>query len=119
VNLQRSDSSLIQQATRTFLRDLFDHTIHIVDTIEAYRDISGSLLEIYLTTVNNRLNSVMKVLTIISTIFIPLNFIVGVYGMNFHNMPELEWPMGYYFVWGLIFTLAGSMMFVFKRKGWF
>ena len=96
-SLQREEAHLIRPETRVFLRDCYDHTIQVIDMIETYRDLSGGLLEVYLSSISNRLNEVMKVLTIISTIFIPLNFIAGVYGMNFDrdvsplNMPELDW----------------------------
>lgn len=123
--LQREEAHLIRPETRVFLRDCYDHIIQVIDMIETYRDLSSGLLEVYLSSTSNRLNSVMKVLTIISTIFIPLNFIAGVYGMNFNpeasplNMPELNWPFGYLFALGLMTIVAGSLVVYFRRKRWF
>src|SRR3972149_3843884 len=93
--LERGESSLISKSTQIFLRDLYDHTIQVIDTVEAFRDMLSGMLDIYLSSVSNKMNEVMKVLTIIATIFIPLTFIAGVYGMNFRNMPEIEWQWGY------------------------
>ncbi len=101
-----------------YFRDIYDHTIHCIDTLEAFREISASSLEIYLTSISNRTNDVMKVLTIISTIFLPLTFIAGVYGMNFVLMPELEWSWGYPVVLGVMAALALGMLVFFRRKGW-
>jgi magnesium transporter len=100
------------------LRDVYDHTIQVIDTIETYRDMLSSMLDIYLSSLNIRLNEVMKVLTIIATIFMPLSFIVGIYGMNFHNMPELDWRWGYPLLLILMTVLAGGMLFLFRRKKW-
>ncbi|MFC1604609.1 magnesium/cobalt transporter CorA [Planctomycetota bacterium] len=93
-NLQRSESELIAQSTGMFLRDVYDHTIQVIDTVESYRDIVSSMFDIYLSSISNRMNAVMKVLTIIATIFIPLTFVAGIYGMNFKYMPEVEWRWG-------------------------
>jgi magnesium transporter len=123
--LQREEAHLIRPETRVFLRDCYDHTIQVLDMIETYRDLASGLLEVYLSSLSNRLNEVMKVLTIISTIFIPLSFIAGVYGMNFNpqasplNMPELNWVFGYPFALGLMAVLAGALVIYFRRKGWF
>ncbi len=116
--LERSESSLIEDSTAVYLRDLYDHTIQVIDTVESYRDMVSGMLDIYLSAISNRMNEVMKVLTIIATIFIPLTFIVGVYGMNFKFMPELEWKFGYFAVWVIILILAGVMLIYFKRKKW-
>jgi len=116
--LQRGDSPLIQKATGLYLRDLYDHIIHVIDTIETYRDMLSGMLDIYLSSLNIRLNEVMKVLTIIATIFMPLSFIVGVYGMNFHYMPELGWRWGYPLVLLLMLVIAGAMMVFFRRRKW-
>ena len=97
--LERRESPLIQDATAVYFKDVYDHTIIAIDTVETYRDILSGLLDIYLSSVSNRLNEVMKVLTIIATIFMPLTFIAGLYGMNFKYMPELEWHYGYFAVW--------------------
>ena len=121
----REESHLIRPETRVFLRDCYDHTIQVIDIIENYRDLTSGLQEVYLSSVSNRLNEVMKVLTIISTIFIPLNFIAGIYGMNFRtenspfNMPELNWYFGYPFALGIMATLAILLVLYFHRKGWF
>lgn len=117
-SLERGESPLFQADTLVYLRDVYDHTIQVIDTIETFRDMVSGMLDIYLSSVSNRMNEVMKVLTIIATIFIPLTFIAGVYGMNFANMPELQWPWGYYAIWGIMILIAGGMLIYFKRKGW-
>jgi magnesium transporter len=117
--LQREEAHLIQPETRVFLRDCYDHTIQVIDMVETYRDLASGLLEVYLSSASNRLNEVMKVLTIISTIFIPLNFIAGLYGMNFHNMPELNSRYGYPMALGVMATVGISLVVYFRRKGWF
>jgi magnesium transporter len=116
--VQRDDSPLIDAATGPYFQDLYDHTIQIIDTIESLRDMMMSMLDIYLTSMSHRLNEVMKVLTIIATIFMPLTFIAGVYGMNFEFMPELKWHLGYFMVLGLMSLTALSMVIFFKRKKW-
>jgi magnesium transporter len=116
--LSKEDSGIFQEKTRLFLRDVHDHAIQVIDTIESYRDILSGFLDLYLSIVSNKLNEVMKVLTIISTIFIPITFIVGVYGMNFKFMPELEWHWGYFGAWGLILMVVGAMVVYFKKKNW-
>jgi len=116
--LQRSETKLIAKTTGIFLRDVYDHTIQIIDTIETFRDIVSGMLDTYLSSISNRMNEVMKVLTIIATIFIPLTFIAGVYGMNFERMPELHWPFGYLFVWAVMITMGVLMVVYFKRKKW-
>lgn len=118
-NLQRSGSSLIKKSSGVYLRDVYDHTIQIIDTIETMRDMVSGMLDIYLSNMSNRMNEVMKVLTVIATIFIPLTFITGVYGMNFKHMPELESQNGYFIVWTLMIGVAGLMFYYFKRKNWF
>jgi magnesium transporter len=117
--LQRSESDLIQKQTGVYLTDVYDHTIQVVDSIESYRDMVSGLLDIYLSSVSNRLNEVMKVLTIIATIFIPLTFISGIYGMNFRYMPELEWHFGYFAVLAVMAAIALGMVAYFKKKNWF
>ncbi|MEE4357152.1 MAG: magnesium/cobalt transporter CorA [Desulfococcaceae bacterium] len=118
LGLERSESEFIRDTTRIYLRDLYDHVIQIADSFEHFREMSGNLLDLYHSSVSNRMNEVMKVLTIISTIFIPLGFIAGVYGMNFKYMPELEFRWGYFMVWGLIVTVFGSMILFFRKKRW-
>jgi magnesium transporter len=116
--LERRESPLIQDATTVYLKDVYDHTIIAIETVETYRDILSGMLDIYLSSVSNRLNQVMKVLTIIATIFMPLTFIVGLYGMNFKNMPELEWRYGYVTVLGCMALVVVSMLVIFRRKKW-
>ncbi len=116
--LERRESPLIQDATTVYLKDVYDHTIIAIETVETYRDILSGMLDIYLSSVSNRLNQVMKVLTIIATIFMPLTFIVGLYGMNFKYMPELEWHYGYFAVLAFMGLVVISMLVVFRRKKW-
>ena len=124
-SLLRGDHALIRDDTKTYLRDCYDHTIQIMDLLETYRDIMTGMLDIYLSSVSMRLNDVMRVLTVITTLFIPPTFVVGVYGMNFDpaaspwNMPELEWKYGYVFAWLIIVAMMGGMLVYFKRKKWF
>lgn len=117
-NLQRTENRLIKKTTRLFLRDLYDHTIRVIDTVETYRDLLSGMMDVYLSSVSNRMNEVMKVLTIISTIFIPVTFVAGVYGMNFKFMPELASPYGYWITWTVMLTIMGTLVFYFKRKKW-
>jgi len=117
--LIKDESDLIHESTEPYLRDLYDHTIHINETIEQQREITNGLMEIYLSMMSNRMNEVMKVLTVIATIFIPLTFIVGIYGMNFPNMPEMSWPWAYFALWGVMIGLSVLMLFFFKKKKWF
>ncbi len=114
----KTESPLIQSETRVYLRDVYDHTIRVVDMVETFRDILSSMHDIYLSSVSNRMNEVMKVLTIIATIFIPLTFVVGVYGMNFEHMPELHWRWSYLGVWGLMMTMTIGMVLYFRKRRW-
>jgi len=116
--LVRGESALIHDSMKIYLRDVYDHTIQVIDTIENLRDMVSGMLDIYLSSVSNRLNAVMKVLTIIATIFIPLTFIVGVYGMNFKYMPELEWRFGYPMIWLIMLAIGISMLILFRKKNW-
>jgi magnesium transporter len=116
--LVRSDSPLIQQATRVFLRDVYDHAVQIIDTVEGLRDVVSGVLDLYLSNLSHRTNEVMKVLTIMATIFIPLTFMAGLYGMNFENMPELHWPWAYPVLLAAMVLTAMGMVVVFRRKGW-
>ena len=117
-NLQRTESGLVSAETRLYLKDLYDHTIQIMDTVETFRDILGGMIEIYMSTLSNKMNEVMKVLTMITTVFIPLSFLAGVYGMNFQHMPELEWKYGYAVVMLVMLVLAYGMVVYFRRKKW-
>ena len=116
--LERGESGLIEQATTVFLRDVYDHTIQVIDTVETLRDMVSGMLDVYLSSVSNKMNEVMKVLTIIATIFIPITFIAGIYGMNFEFMPELKWHWAYPLVWIVIIAVGVSMLFYFKKKKW-
>jgi magnesium transporter len=117
-HLERGDSNLIHSSTHIYLRDVYDHTIQLIETTETYRDMLAGMMDIYLTSLSNKLNETMKVLTVIATIFIPLTFIVGIYGMNFTVMPELDWPWGYPLVMGVMFVLAIGMLWIFRRRHW-
>jgi len=117
--LERGESKLVQESTQIYFRDVYNHTIQVMDAIETSRDMLSGMLDIYLSSVSNRMNEVMKVLTIIATIFIPLTFIAGIYGMNFQNMPELGWRWGYFAVLLVMVVIGISMLVYFKRKRWF
>jgi magnesium transporter len=118
------EEGLIQKETHLYLRDCYDHVIQIIDIVESHRDMASSLMDLYLSSVSNRMNEVMKVLTVIATIFIPLTFIAGIYGMNFNpeaspfNMPELNWRYGYVAFWILMLGTGGVMLLFFKHRGW-
>ncbi len=116
--LYRVESKLFRPTTAVFLKDIYDHTVQAMDTIDTYRDMLSGMLDIYMSSVSNRMNEVMKVLTIIATIFIPLTFIVGIYGMNFKFMPELGWRWGYFMVLGIMIGVAAIMVVFFRRKKW-
>lgn len=117
--LLRNEVGLIKPEVLPYFRDLYDHSIQVIDTTETYRDLFSDIMDLYLSTLSLRMNEVMKVLTVISTIFIPLTFIVGVYGMNFRFMPELNWHYGYLAIWGVMIVVAGGMILFFKRRKWF
>ena len=122
--LDRIETPLIKNQTRMYLRDLYEHTIQVIDTVETYRDMVSGLLDIYLSSISNRMNEVMKVLTIIATIFIPLGFLAGVYGMNFDtsaspfNLPELGLKFGYPMFWLIVLIVGGGLFWFFRRKQW-
>ncbi|MBU1043928.1 MAG: magnesium/cobalt transporter CorA [Candidatus Omnitrophica bacterium] len=122
--LERGESALIKRQTHIFLKDLYDHTIQVIDTIETFRDMISGMVDIYMSSLSNKMNEVMKVLTMIATIFIPMTFIAGIYGMNFSreaspwNMPELGWKYGYAGVWAVMLCVAAGMIMFFKRKKW-
>jgi magnesium transporter len=123
-SLIRDPSPLMDDDTRVHLRDCYDHLVQIIDLLETYRELCSDLTDLYLSSLSNRMNEVMKVLTIIATIFMPLSFITGLYGMNFHtgtspwNMPELNWRFGYFYALGLMSLTALAMLWYFRRKGW-
>ncbi len=118
VNLEKVDSSRITQSTQVYLRDVYDHTVQVLETLEGYRDMISGMLDIYLSSVSNRLNEVMKVLTIIATIFIPITFLTGVFGMNFKDMRVLELPHAFLGSLILMACMAASLLLFFKKKGW-
>ena len=117
-NMIRSETTLINPSSDIYLRDLSDHVTRIIDTVETYRDLLSGIMDIYLSTNANKMNEVMKVLTIMSSIFIPVTFIAGVYGMNFDNMPELKTQNGYFITWGVMLSVIIGLMIYFKRKKW-
>ncbi|MBE9188653.1 magnesium/cobalt transporter CorA [Microcoleus sp. LEGE 07076] len=123
--LIRDSSDLISPEVRIYLRDCYDHTVQVMDMVETYRELSSGLMDVYLSSVGNKMNEIMKLLTVISSIFIPLTFVAGVYGMNFNteksplNMPELNWYFGYPLCWALMVAIASSLVYFFWRRGWF
>lgn len=117
-SLSRSDCPCLQEPTKIFFRDVYDHVIQIVDTIETLREMVSASLDIYLSSVSYRLNAVMRVLTVITTIFMPLSFIASIYGMNFEYMPELKWPWGYPVALGVMGLVAAAMLVGFRKRNW-
>lgn len=117
-SLMRSENNFITPETRLYMRDVYDHLVYVLENLTTYREMLGHLVEIYLSAANNRLNEVMKVLTIIATIFIPLNFVASIYGMNFEYMPELRWVFGYPLVLLVMALIAGGLLVYFRRRGW-
>lgn len=117
-NLERNESVLIKESTGIYLRDVYDHTIQVIDTIETFRDMLSGMLDIYLSSISNKMNEIMKVLTIIATLFIPLTFITGIYGMNFVYMPGLEWPLGFHTATLVMLAIGFLMLAYFWKKKW-
>jgi magnesium transporter len=124
-SLIRDGSDLISPDVRIYLRDCYDHAVQVMDIVETYRELSSGLMDVYLSSISNKMNEIMKLLTVISSIFIPLTFIAGVYGMNFNtekspwNMPELNWYWGYPLCWAVMILTAAGLVFFFWRRGWF
>lgn len=116
--LERSDSILLSEKTHIYLRDVYDHAIRVIETVDSYRDLITGMLEIYLSSVSNRLNEIMKVLTVFSTIFIPLTFLTGIYGMNFQDMPELKWPWSYPILWVIFISIPVILLIYFRKRKW-
>jgi len=116
--MERSESVLIKESTRVYLRDVYDHAIRVIDTMETFRDMLSGMLDLYISSVGQKTNETMRVLTIIATIFIPLTFIAGLYGMNFEFMPELKWRWGYPAVLLVIVIIGAFMLYYFRRKKW-
>jgi magnesium transporter len=117
-SLERSESPLIKESTSIYLRDVYDHTIQVIDTLETFRDMVSGMIDIYLSGLSYKMNEIMKVLTLIATIFIPLTFVVGLYGMNFENMPEIKWEFGYYSVLIVMVIMVVGMLTYFRGKKW-
>ena len=118
LNLKNGESNLIRKETMRYLNDVYEHIIQLSDSIETHRDLLGSVMDLYLSGVSNKMNQVMKVLTIISTIFIPLTFIAGIYGMNFEYIPELKYRYAYHTTWGVMILVTIGMLIFFRRKKW-
>ncbi len=116
--VHKEPSPLISEGTQIYLRDLHDHTVQAIDTLEIFRDAITGLQDLYMSSVSNRMNEIMKVLTIMASIFIPLTFLAGIYGMNFEYIPELKWRWGYFAIWGLMTGCAAGMLIFFRRKKW-
>jgi magnesium transporter len=116
--LDREDSPLIREETRIYFRDVYDHVIQVIDTLETFRDMVSGMIDIYLSSLSYKMNEIMKVLTLIATIFIPLTFVAGVYGMNFDYMPELRHPYGYFMVWGVMIVVVVVMLVYFRKRQW-
>jgi magnesium transporter len=116
--MQREPHECFSEVTRTYLRDVYDHAVQAIDIVETYREVASGLTETYMTAISHRMNEIMKVLTIIGTIFIPLTFFAGVYGMNFEHLPEFKWPYGYPMFWAVCLLTAASMIAWFRRRGW-
>ncbi len=117
-SLETNESSLIKDSTKLYLRDVYDHTIQVIDNVETFRDIVSGMLDVYLSSVSNKMNEIMKVLTIFATIFIPLTFIVGLYGMNFKYFPELEWKYSYPVLWVIMISISLVMLNFFRKRKW-
>jgi len=115
---EKLEEPLFSHGNKVFTRDLYDHTIKVIETVEIYRDMTSSLLDLYINSVSNKLNEIMKVLTIMTSLFIPLSFIAGVYGMNFDNMPELHYKYGYYVIWGVMIVVFIGLLIFLKRRKW-
>ena len=117
-NLERGESSLIKESTKIYFRDVYDHTIQIIESIETFREMITGMMDIYLSSLNNKMNGIMMLLTTIGTIFIPLTFITGIYGMNFKYMPELGWHWGYPVILSIMLGIVVFMLIFFKKKKW-
>ncbi|QNJ98704.1 magnesium/cobalt transporter CorA [Constantimarinum furrinae] len=116
--LEKIDSKLIDERTHNYIRDLYDHIIQVSESVDIYREMIWGLMDMYMTTISNKMNEVMKVLTIMASIFIPLTFMAGIYGMNFDYIPELQYKYGYFVLWGLMILVFLGMLYYFKRKKW-
>ncbi|BAY25390.1 magnesium and cobalt transport protein CorA [Calothrix sp. NIES-2100] len=123
-SLMRDSGEMISDEVRIYLRDCYDHAVQVIDMVETYRELTSGLMDVYLSAVSNKMNEIMKLLTVVSSIFIPLTFVAGIYGMNFntekspYNMPELNWYWGYPMCWAIMLAIAGGLLFFFWRRGW-
>jgi magnesium transporter len=117
--LEKIENEIVESKTHSFIRDLYDHTVQVSETVDLYREMIRSLMDMHMSIISHKMNEVMKVLTIIATIFIPLTFIAGIYGMNFDNIPELHYEYSYFILWGAMITLFIFMLMYFKKKKWF
>jgi magnesium transporter len=117
--IMKNESGFIEPTTLKYYSDVYDHVIHLIDSLDTYKDLTSTLMDLYMNTINYKMNEVMKLLTIITTIFIPLSFIAGIYGMNFDNMPELRWHYGYFEVLGFMGLILIGMVIYFRHKKWF
>ncbi|MBU1974797.1 MAG: magnesium/cobalt transporter CorA [Nanoarchaeota archaeon] len=115
---QKCESKIVKKQTHKYIGDVYDHIVQVIDTIESYKDTTSGMMDMYLSTVSNKMNEIMKVLTIFAAIFIPLTFLAGIYGMNFEYIPELSWPFGYFFAWILFGLIGGGMLLFFRKKKW-
>lgn len=116
--LERDEGDFFTSYVRTYLRDVYDHTVQVIDIVETYREMAGGLNDLYMSSVGNRMNEIMKVLTIMASFFIPITFVAGVYGMNFEHIPELEWQYSYAVFWMVCLSMVGGLVVYFRRKGW-
>jgi magnesium transporter len=116
--LRRGESDLVPEATAPFFADVHDHAVQVLESVDSFRDLASGLTDLHLALAGQRTNDVMKVLTVIATVFMPLGFLAGLYGMNFENMPELKWPWGYPALLGVMVALAATMFWTFRRRGW-
>ena len=117
-NIIKSDSDLVSESTQNYFRDVYDHLLHLGENIDSQRETVNDFLNLYMSAMSNKMNEVMKVLTIFASIFIPLTFIAGIYGMNFELIPELKWKYGYFIIWGVMIAVVVALLFFFKRKKW-
>ena len=117
--LQRDDTEEIAAPVRAYMRDVYDHAVQVMDILESYREQAGGLNDLYMASVANRMNEIMKVLTLMASFFIPITFVAGVYGMNFEHIPELSWKYSYAGFWAICLAIAGALLWYFRRRGWF
>ena len=116
--MNRSEHPLIEKRVHNYLRDVYDHTIQVMEIIETQREMGASLTDLYMSSISNRLNEVMKVLTILASVFIPITFLAGVYGMNFDYLPELHWKFAYPLFWLVCIGVTAALLVYFRRRGW-